>query len=217
MESTNHAVRKEEPIVARLRFVFKFSCWAYRRRHSLETLPTRSGCESTNSLDLSYTFRALGWHRENIGKPLETNTLVVNADLVNRSPKNMSLEFTLLIRLPNINGEIAATGAKAEWKERLTAPEFAEVANIPRETSVSGILVFRVPTFDLVKSPVKDVSKIPYSKMALKITDRVSGGTVLSSVYRYPPELEGGFKAILCDETEADSGKNATEQANDKK
>jgi hypothetical protein len=146
------------------------------------------------SLDLSYMALASGW--DTGGKPLQENQLVIQGELVNRSPRNMSLEFRLLIRLPDRDGERGGASAIADWKARWDDPNFMQVINIPRETSLSGIWVYRIPDVALEGSTVKDISKVPLSKMALKITDKVSGVSVFSHPAMFPPVLKGGFAGI---------------------
>jgi len=129
-----------------------------------------------------------------------------DAEFVNRSEKNMSLSFILLVKFPIKDGSYYVTSANGEWKENLTDQTTTSILNVPRESTVKGHLIFRMISMRLLKKLQVDKDfgvdtweEVKEQHMALRIEDKVSGEAVLAESMHYPnrPEWPDEWKKGL--------------------
>lgn len=150
--------------------------------------------ERTSNASLPLKYMAWGTSRPTIneGTPQAQDIVHIDAEFVNRSDKNMSLSFILLLKFPTKNGSLHTTGGEGEWKEKLN-DELTSILNLPRESTVKGHLVFRLVSIKQLKELYKDIefgvdkwADVKGVVLALRIEDKVSGVFVLSDAQMYP-------------------------------
>jgi hypothetical protein len=155
---------------------------------------------SSHRLDLYYMAGGRGnVFTANPNRPDEAEALVhiSNAEFVNRSDKNMSLSFLLMVKFPIKDGSYYVTSASGEWKENLTDKGTTSILNVPRESTAKGHLIFRMTPIWMLKQMHSDKDfgvdtweEVKEQQMALRIENKVSGEFVLSESMHYPNRSE---------------------------
>lgn len=148
---------------------------------------------STSELELRFMARAKSMSVIKEGTPQAQDIVHISAELVNRSDKNMSLSFILMIKFPTKNGSFYVMSSEGEWKEKLTAPEFLDIVNLPHQSTVNGDLIFRLISIKHLKESHKEIdfgvdkwADVKGELMVLRIEDKVSGASVLTDSMHYP-------------------------------
>jgi hypothetical protein len=151
--------------------------------------------------DFHYIFRGITKTTAFEGKPEECGLIVIDAELVNRSQKNMSLSFMILGEVNLEGGGKQPLAFSGEWKNNFLDKMTVEVVNLPRESTLHGTIVFRMPSFKLSKQLYPELAGERWednwlSNISLRFEDKISGQFVLSNEFVYPPaKLTTGLKS----------------------
>lgn len=151
--------------------------------------------------DFHYIFRGITKTTALEGTPEECGLVVIDAELVNRSQKNMSLCFMILGEVNLEGGGKQPLAFSGEWKNNIFDKTPVEVVNLPRESTLHGTIVFRMHRFKLAKQLYPGLigerwEDNQLSNISLRFEDKISGQFVLSNEYVYPPaKTKTGLKS----------------------
>jgi hypothetical protein len=145
----------------------------------------------SEELDISYTLGAIGHSYAFENQSNELLALdIQGVEIVNRSNRNVSLTFTIMVKHPSENRYIDRI--EGAWKSEFFSADPADpFLNVPSESTVVGILIFTRPSFrgdkdfpDHWEHTIDWENDVTNEMFELVIADKISGKSLQIPAHR---------------------------------